>query len=268
MKEILLRTSSGLLYVFLIVISLILSEPSFILLIFLFSALATYEFQKLIQYKSPIPLLVLSLLFFNFYTTNLDNKTLNILILPVVLTNLYLIYWLFYSKKISFNHYQKIHFSILYLVGSSFFIIATIRLNKDITFWTTLYIYILIWINNIFAFVVGKLIGKTPMMKSVSPNKTWEGFFGGAIFCMFASVAFFQFTNSQFALWFFLSSAILIAILATVGDLIQSKFKRLAKVKDSGSLIPGHGGFFDRMDSIIFTAPIIYLFNIISNYVS
>ena len=74
--------------------------------------------------------------------------------------------------------------------------------------------------------------------------------------------------NQILAFFFFISSAIIISILATIGDLIQSKFKRKVNIKDSGSLIPGHGGFFDRMDSVIFSAPFFYLLLIFLKNVS
>lgn len=74
--------------------------------------------------------------------------------------------------------------------------------------------------------------------------------------------------NQDFELWVYLILAVIIIIAATIGDLIQSKFKREAKVKDSGSLIPGHGGFYDRMDSVLYTAPFVNLFLILVHYVS
>ena len=86
-----------------------------------------------------------------------------------------------------------------------------------------------------------------------------EGFLGGLIFTIIAAFIIYYY-KADFLLNFYLIYAILITVLATLGDLIQSKFKRHANVKDSGSLIPGHGGFFDRMDSVIFSAPWIYFF--------
>jgi phosphatidate cytidylyltransferase len=105
------------------------------------------------------------------------------------------------------------------------------------------------------------------MFLRISPKKTWEGFFGGLIFSLAVALVFHHFSPES-SVVFYLSVASLCSIWATVGDLIQSKFKRLVNVKDSGSLIPGHGGFFDRMDSVIFSAPWIYLLFNFKDYVS
>ena len=106
-------------------------------------------------------------------------------------------------------------------------------------------------------------------MEKISPKKTIEGFFGGMVGALFASFIFFKFTSiTEYSLIFWLFLALLVSVLGTIGDLIQSKFKRLAGVKDSGNIMPGHGGVYDRLDSIIFAGPFIYLFIIIINYVS
>ena len=121
--------------------------------------------------------------------------------------------------------------------------------------------YFIIWSNNSFAYLFGKSFGKNKLLPNLSPKKSWEGLIFGIIMTLILT----YFLNSyvtDFNLHMVL--VILICISATFGDLIQSYFKRIAKVKDSGSLIPGHGGFYDRMDSVIFTAP-FYL--IISRFI-
>ena len=127
--------------------------------------------------------------------------------------------------------------------------------------------YMLVWVNNSFAFFIGKKIGKRPLFKSISPKKTWEGFLGGLLFTIIAA-SIFYYSKAFFSLNFYILLAVLIATLSTLGDLVQSKFKRYADVKDSGSLIPGHGGFFDRMDSVIFSAPWVYFLIKLNHYVS
>jgi phosphatidate cytidylyltransferase len=110
--------------------------------------------------------------------------------------------------------------------------------------------------------------GKRPLFKAVSPKKSIEGFVGGLTFSIFLSIIFFYYLNLNLNLsqWLLLGS--LTGILGTLGDLVQSQFKREAGVKDSGNWLPGHGGLYDRMDSIIFAAPIIYLTLTIFKYVS
>lgn len=116
-----------------------------------------------------------------------------------------------------------------------------------------------IWINDTMAYIVGSFIGKTPFSK-ISPKKTWEGTGGGTLLCVavvsLAGYYFFHFKN--------ITSLIIIsaiaAIIGTAGDLFESKLKRLAGVKDSGSIMPGHGGFLDRFDSLILATPFVWLY--------
>ena len=105
------------------------------------------------------------------------------------------------------------------------------------------------------------------MFPSISPKKTVEGFLGGLFFACVSSFFIAKFTDTlDFTNWLILS--IIVSVLGTLGDLIESKYKRQAGVKDSGVIMPGHGGLLDRLDSIIFAAPFIYLFLRILKYVS
>ena len=116
-----------------------------------------------------------------------------------------------------------------------------------------------IWINDTMAYIVGSLIGKTPLTK-ISPKKTWEGTIGGAILAI-TVVSFFCyfFISNNFILTAIIISSTA-AIIGTFGDLLESKLKRMADVKDSGSFMPGHGGFLDRFDSLLLATPFVWLF--------
>ena len=128
-------------------------------------------------------------------------------------------------------------------------------------------IFALIWINDSFAYLIGKNFGRQKLFESVSPKKTVEGFLAGVFFSAIGSYIIFKLTdNLLFSKWLILS--VIVSVFGTIGDLIESKYKRQAEVKDSGTLIPGHGGLLDRLDSAIFVAPFIYLFLRILNYVS
>jgi phosphatidate cytidylyltransferase len=115
-----------------------------------------------------------------------------------------------------------------------------------------------IWINDTMAYIVGSLIGKTPL-SIVSPKKTWEGTIGGAILCITA-IAAIAWKSKLFTIKDGVMIAAMCAVFGTLGDLLQSKLKRMAKVKDSGSLMPGHGGFLDRFDSLLLTTPFVWLY--------
>lgn len=105
-------------------------------------------------------------------------------------------------------------------------------------------------------------------MERISPKKTIEGFLGGFVGSIIASFVIFKYLNSL-SLGIWITLAIIVSVLGTIGDLIQSKFKRQAGVKDSGVLMPGHGGIYDRLDSVLYVSPFIYtLLEIVDNYVS
>jgi phosphatidate cytidylyltransferase len=119
------------------------------------------------------------------------------------------------------------------------------------------------WVNDTMAYIVGSLIGKTPFSK-ISPKKTWEGTIGGIILASLI-IGFFAFIPDE---WFVFGQtfkwwatlAFIAAVAGTLGDLLESKIKRMAGVKDSGNLLPGHGGFLDRFDSLLLAIPFAWLF--------
>lgn len=117
-----------------------------------------------------------------------------------------------------------------------------------------------IWINDTMAYIVGSLIGKTPLSK-ISPKKTWEGTIGGIIL----SVAILTLTGYLAgASWVhYLTISLIASVMGTIGDLVESKLKRMADVKDSGSFMPGHGGFLDRFDSLLFAVPFVWLYAVV-----
>ncbi|MDC1063028.1 phosphatidate cytidylyltransferase [Flavobacteriales bacterium] len=157
---------------------------------------------------------------------------------------------------------KKKIFAILYVFTP--FILIQILIWKYLSFniydtenWNfepILYLVILTSIYDTFAYLVGVRFGKNKIIPTISPKKSWEGFFGGFLFTAFASAYFFNNDTTTFLFYSFL-----IPISATTGDFIESSFKRQADVKDSGNLIPGHGGMLDRMDSLLISISIISL---------
>ena len=116
-----------------------------------------------------------------------------------------------------------------------------------------------IWINDTMAYIVGSLIGKNPLSK-ISPKKTWEGTIGGAILAVVIVSGLFYFFINKNYVYVVVVIAATAAIIGTLGDLLESKLKRMANVKDSGSFMPGHGGFLDRFDSLLLATPFVWLF--------
>lgn len=119
-----------------------------------------------------------------------------------------------------------------------------------------------IWINDTMAYIVGSLIGKTPFSK-ISPKKTWEGTLGGMLLCVLVmgiAAHYIPVAKEMFALKHWIAIALLCAVFGTLGDLLESKLKRMADVKDSGHFMPGHGGFLDRFDSLLIAIPAVWLY--------
>ena len=126
-----------------------------------------------------------------------------------------------------------------------------------------LLIFILIWISDTMSYFFGSYFGNTKMRIKVSPNKTWEGFIGGFLCSLIFSIVSFSYIQEIYPFWKTISLGILIPIFGLIGDIYQSKLKRMAGVKDSGSILPGHGGIFDRLDSAMGVSYVSFLITII-----
>ncbi|MEO7923735.1 MAG: phosphatidate cytidylyltransferase [Chitinophagaceae bacterium] len=120
-----------------------------------------------------------------------------------------------------------------------------------------LVVIISIWVNDTMAYLVGSMIGRTPLSK-ISPKKTWEGTLGGIILCIIGIGYWFSGMTFNGQIWFIIAA--ITAIAGVSGDLFESKLKRMANVKDSGAIMPGHGGFLDRFDSLLFATPFVWLY--------
>jgi len=123
--------------------------------------------------------------------------------------------------------------------------------------------FILIWINDTFAYLTGMYIGKNKFFPRISPKKTWEGFVGGLVFSLGVAYLFYDtdfVTINHFTItdWLFLGA--IVSIFGVFGDLIESMFKRSLEVKDSGDMLPGHGGILDRFDSVFLAAPMYFAY--------
>lgn len=124
--------------------------------------------------------------------------------------------------------------------------------------WLTLAIIGVVAVNDTFAYLTGILLGRHKLFERISPKKSWEGFFGGLLFAVAASVLFGHLMGGSLIFWGGLGVVIVGG--AVLGDFIESLLKRSAGVKDSGNILPGHGGLLDRVDSLLFTVPLVYAY--------
>ncbi|MEM6726710.1 MAG: phosphatidate cytidylyltransferase [Bacteroidota bacterium] len=166
---------------------------------------------------------------------------------------------LFASGKDAFAKVAYILLGSIY-IGIPFAMVIHLGISGDqFRPWVVFGIILLIWANDTFAYLLGSWIGKTKLIPRVSPKKTWEGTLSGVLVTILASWLYYLlFGHLVLSQWLVIGG--IIAVLGTIGDLIESMLKRSFKAKDSGGLLPGHGGFLDRFDSFIFVIPFVWVY--------
>lgn len=260
MKELIVRTLSGVLYISIVIFTLFASHEWFIGLFFILALITLNEFLRIIKVKSFIPYLLLAGTLFFFSYKEIDMVAIYILLIATIFVNLFLFREVLVLYKFSLFEKRRYLYIFFYIING--FVFLTLIPPKFI-----IGVFILIWSNDTFAYLIGKRFGKRKLIERISPKKTLEGFFGGMIGTIIAGFFIFIYT-SLLSLVIWLLLALIISIIGTIGDLIQSKFKRQVGLKDSGRLMPGHGGLYDRLDSIIYASPFVYGFLELINYVS
>jgi len=266
MKEILTRSLSGLLYILILLGSMFTHRYVFISVTLILGLLCIYEFQKLVFLKNKslyiifiVGLTVCTLLPNYWYVIT------PILILTIV-TELFLVKDLVTIRIIPMLDRRKYLTSIFYIITSLIFLTLIPYYKESYQPMIIAGAFFIVWTNDTFAYLVGKNFGKHKLLERISPKKTIEGFIGGFVFALIAGYIISITTESLTTLYWLIIS-IIMSIFGTLGDLIQSKFKRQAGVKDSGTIMPGHGGIYDRLDSVIFASPFLYAFLQILKYV-
>jgi phosphatidate cytidylyltransferase len=271
------RAISGAVYVLLLIFATLFSPYSFLSLFGILLLFSVIEFCKLVSLKPLLPLAIATIAFilFNINSTIKTNDVL--LLIAALLVSVKALLFLFQKQNKFLDTTSKYVFLIGYLIIPIIIFTKIPFLNADdqfINIHANLYkpkniisILIIIWMNDTFAYLSGITLGKHKLFESVSPKKTIEGFIGGIVFSCVAGILLAKFYMEE-PIIYWIIIALIVGFFGTLGDLIESKFKRVAGVKDSGNIMPGHGGFLDRLDSIIFVAPFIYLFYQILYYVS
>ncbi len=165
----------------------------------------------------------------------------------------FMIFELSASAKDPFRNVGLAMLGIIYL-GIPFALLIDMAIGEGFRPNLVLGLLLLVWANDAFAYLIGSQIGKTKLFERISPKKTWEGSIGGFISTMIVAVlVYFVMGELTMIQWVVLGG--MTTIFATTGDLIESMWKRSLGIKDSGSFMPGHGGFLDRFDAVIFTLP-------------
>lgn len=267
MKELIVRSISGLLYISIVIFSLYTSREGFLLLVLLLGLVTLREFLKLIRLKSILAFILFPVFIYFFSYHIFDIRGVQLLLILTLFVNLFLLKDLLWTSLIPMFEKKKYISVILYMI-SGFVFLTLIPWQSQIYIPETIVgLFIMIWSNDSFAYLIGKNFGKHKLLPRISPKKTVEGFVAGLIGSVVAAIAVHAYFDI-FPLWVCIGMGLIASIMGTAGDLIQSRFKRQAGVKDSGILMPGHGGLYDRLDSIIYVSPFIYGFLEVTAYVS
>ena len=265
-RNIITRGVTGVIYILILLYGILYNKYSFIIVFGLILVLALNEFFRLIEQKTPHLIsklfnIVSGIIIFLSAYLFLEDKSIIALPLSALLYLLsLLVSAILINRKDIFNTiiysafgqlYITLPFCLLLLISYEYKMANTIYHYAFV-----LAIFVFIWVNDTFAYTTGITLGKHKLLERISPKKTIEGFLGGIIFTMLAGVAF-SFLFTEYNIYFWVGFALIASLFATLGDLFESLIKRTYNVKDSGQLIPGHGGILDRIDSLLFVYLII-----------
>ena len=266
MKELLIRSVSCLVMGILLLTCVFVSPWTWAALLLFIIAVGTFEMSRLLQMNTPVGIMIGETLSIGFFVLPalvalqvIEPRWLLFEMLIVMMPFLYALF--------SIKHDAKPIFTYLYASLTFLSLPASLMLfmYREDLFGPLagsrliILVFCILWVNDIFAYLTGKLLGRHKLFSRISPGKTIEGSIGGLLFTLVSLVVFCHYSG-----WFPLPQAIGLGIIAvvfgTLGDLCESMLKRQAGVKDSGKLIPGHGGILDRFDSIMFSVPFIFVY--------
>lgn len=205
--------------------------------------------QRIISALVMVPLALYAI----FYSKNL------FLLLAIAITILMVSEWLEMIKKMHDQKKWRL-IGFFYILIPIYCVIKIRFYDVDVLFW----MFAVIWSTDIFAFFAGRSLGGKKLAPSISPNKTWSGLAGGVVAsAIIGLLSSFMFSGGVI---FFIFISILVSLLEQASDLLESKFKRIFGVKDSGDIIPGHGGVLDRLDGMMLVAPfVLFLITVFSS---
>jgi len=263
------RTITGAIFIILIIGSILWNHYAFSLVFLIFTILGVTEFYSIISKTGSKPygfsgIIISALLFLICSYIAISNSNIHFILIILPLLFIDFIIELFRNHKtpiqnIAFTYigifYVALPMSLLNFLSNPGF--EHDKYSKGIL----LGFFLLIWSNDTFAYLIGRKFGKHKLFERISPKKTWEGSIGGLIFSLITSYILSVFVK-DLSIFQWLGMSIIVVIFGTLGDLTESMLKRSLDIKDSGNILPGHGGILDRFDAVLLAAPFafIYLF--------
>jgi len=186
-----------------------------------------------------------------------------IFLIPIVIWFVGMMTHLIFSKKQLYASATTSWMAVIY-IGIPLMCLSQLKFIDPII---PLGVLFMVWINDTMAYIIGSLIGKTPLSE-ISPKKTLEGTLGGIICTMLLAALITWIYDTGLDIWIWVCLGLIVGVFGNIGDLFESFLKRKAQIKDSGKIMPGHGGLLDRLDSLLFVFPIVYVFIICLNLLS
>lgn len=245
--------------------AIIYSEFTFLLLVLFICIMSLIEFFKLaesdqIKGQSLMAILISVVLFVPAILNAGFNISLDIFRLLYILPFLIFIRELYTKSAKPFTNIAYTLLAVIYLTLPLFlFYLISFSHSPAYNYKNILGFFFLLWSSDTGAYFAGRFLGKHKLFERISPKKTWEGFFGGLLLA--GAVAFLlsnYYTHLSLTNW--LVMALIIVVTGSLGDLVESMFKRSINVKDSGSILPGHGGFLDRFDGLYISVPFVFFY--------
>lgn len=273
MKNFYQRTITGILYVLIIASSILLHPFAFAFVFAVITAIGLAEFYNLVASGHIHPLKYTGIsagviLFTGGFLHASGYIQLSLLISLVLLSFIIFFLGLFKYREHIISSTSVTFLGILYIafpVSLLAYLCYPEKDNPSYSYEILLGYLIILWLFDTGAYITGSLLGKHKIMEKVSPGKTWEGLIGGLIIAagtgLILAGIFKTITRTD---WLIIT--LITAITGTMGDLVESGIKRNASIKDSGSLLPGHGGMLDRIDSILLSVPFVFLYLLLRNY--
>ena len=280
MKNFIIRTITGIIFVAAIV-SCFLRPEAMVLLFSIITGLTVWEFTGLVNEREDVTVnrfisTVAGVYFFyamTYYCSDMyAGIAKSVVFIPYLVTIVYLLVAELYLKQkdpIQDWAYTMLAQMYIALPFSLINVLAFNATSEGYMAFNTLLplsIFIFLWVNDSGAYCVGSLLGRHKLFPRISPGKSWEGSIGGTVFVLAAAyaISYFLDTDQMLAMPVWLGLGLVVVVFGTWGDLVESLFKRTLGIKDSGNILPGHGGMLDRFDSSLLAIPaaVIYLYTI------
>lgn len=268
LPNIVVRVLAGVVFVSLLIGGILINEYTFISIFSIVTGLALYEFYGLMnktgrgpvsKWANSIGGIILFLASYLFFSHN----ALVGFVVYALYVSIVFISELYLKKSDPIRSLSYVILGQVY-IAFPFSLVNYMAFPYEAAIGEYSYVYILaifvfIWVNDSFAYLSGMMLGKHRLFERISPKKSWEGFIGGVVFAVISSVIYAHFFSFlTLAQW--IGFAVVVVVFGTWGDLIESLMKRTLGVKDSGNMIPGHGGILDRFDSTILAIPAVFIY--------